>query len=182
MKIFFKRMKVKGRCPPRVPLKKIYWSCLGSFLGVFLVGWFGCLLQSVGEAELFLIGSFGASAVLVYGVPLMQLSQPRNLIGGHFLSAIVGVTVNIVLGDNVVLASALAVSIAICVMHFSRTLHPPGGATALIAVIGGERVHSLGYMYTLKPVLLGALIMLIVALLVNNLSTDQNRHYPVYWF
>lgn len=66
-------------------------------------------------------------------------------------------------------------------MHLTRTLHPPGGATALIAVIGGDSIHALGYRYVVSPVLLGSLLMLLVALLVNNMSANPKRHYPVYW-
>jgi len=80
-----------------------------------------------------------------------------------------------------VLACALAVSLSIALMYLTRTLHPPAGATALIAVIGGENVHQLGFLYALMPVFLGTVLLLIVALVVNNLSTDPKRHYPVYW-
>ena len=78
------------------------------------------------------------------------------------------------------LAAALAVSVSIAVMHLTKTLHPPGGATALIAVIGGPKIHQLGYFYALMPVAAGALIMLAVALIVNNLA--PTRRYPEYWF
>ncbi len=64
-------------------------------------------------------------------------------------------------------------------MHLTKTLHPPGGATALIAVIGGDAVHQLGYLYVLVPAGLGAVVMLIIALLVNNIP--QNRRYPEFW-
>lgn len=97
------------------------------------------------------------------------------------LSALIGVAVYQVFADYMVLASALAVSLAIALMYLTRTLHPPGGATALIAVIGGENVHQLGFLYALMPVFLGSLLLLLVALVVNNLSTDPKRHYPVYW-
>ncbi|ESE42628.1 HPP family protein [Shewanella decolorationis S12] len=130
---------------------------------------------------MFVIGSFGASAVLVYGAPLAEFSQPRNLIGGSVLSALIGVAVYQVFADYMVLASALAVSLAIALMYLTRTLHPPGGATALIAVIGGDNVHQLGFLYAVMPVFLGSLLLLLVALVVNNLSTDPKRHYPVYW-
>ncbi len=175
-------MKSKGKCPPRVPLKHILWSGLGSFLGIFSIGLLGSIYQFSTTECLFLIGSFGATAVLVYGAPLAQLSQPRNLIGGHVISALIGVTVFILLGDSQILASAVSVSASIMIMHLTRTLHPPGGATALIAVIGGDKIHALGYTYVFMPVLAGALIMLIVALKINNLSTNSNRHYPVYWY
>ena len=64
-------------------------------------------------------------------------------------------------------------------MHLTKTLHPPGGATALIAVIGGPKIHNLGYVYVLIPVAAGAFIMLAVALLINNLA--PTRRYPEYW-
>ncbi len=181
MKNYFLRMKATGKCPPRKPVSKIIWSWIGAFLGISLVTLLGQYLELATAGSLFLIGSFGASAVLVYGAPLAEFSQPRNLVGGHVISAVVGITVFMLVGDAPAMASPTAVSLAIVAMHFTRTLHPPGGATALIAVIGGEKIHSLGYIYALCPVLVGALMMLVVALLVNNLSTNPKRHYPVYW-
>ncbi len=181
MKRYFLRMQASGRCPSRKPISKIIWSWLGSFFGIYLVGTLGQYLELVSVESLFLIGSFGASAVLVYGAPLAEFSQPRNLVGGHIVSAVVGVTVFMLFAESSIMACSISVSLSIVAMHFTRTLHPPGGATALIGVIGGERIHSLGYIYVLCPVLVAALIMLFVALLVNNLSTNPKRHYPVYW-
>jgi CBS-domain-containing membrane protein len=181
MKNYFLRMKAKERCPPRKPVRKIIWSWIGAFLGIYSVVIAGEYMTLGAVDSLFLIGSFGASAVLVYGAPLAEFSQPRNLVGGHVVSAVVGVTVFMLIGEASSMASSTAVSLAIVAMHFTRTLHPPGGATALIAVIGGEKVHSLGYQYALCPVLVGALIMLFIALLINNLSANPKRHYPVYW-
>ena len=175
-------MKPTGTCPPRKPVSKIIWSWIGAFLGILLVLIIGKCLSHASIDSLFLIGSFGASAVLVYGAPMAEFSQPRNLLGGHVVSAIVGVTVFILLGDDTILAGPTAVSLSIVAMHFTRTLHPPGGATALIAIIGGDKIHSLGYMYVLVPVFVGSVIMLLVALLVNNMSTNPKRHYPVYWW
>ena len=142
----------------------------------------GRLLSFTSEDSLFLIGSFGASAVLVYGAPMAEFSQPRNIVGGHVVSALVGNTIFILLGDSSIFAAPMAVSLAVVVMHFTRTLHPPGGATALIAIIGGDRIHSLGYMYALSPVFFGSVLMLFIAILVNNISSDPKRHYPVYWW
>ena len=127
-----------------------------------------------------LIGSFGASAVLVYGAAKSPLAQPRNLVGGHIISGIIGVACYRWCGEPVWVAAALAVSLAIAAMLVTRTLHPPGGATALIAVIGGDKVCKLGFLYPFIPVGLGALILLIVGLLVNNAS--KNRRYPEFWF
>jgi len=101
------------------------------------------------------------------------------LIGGHIISAIIGVTCYKMLYPHMWLAASLAVATAIALMHASKTLHPPGGATALIAVIGSQKVHNLGYFYAIVPVGTGAFMMLAVALLVNNIS--KNRQYPEFW-
>ena len=83
------------------------------------------------------------------------------------------------IAEPLYLSGALSVATATAVMHLTKTTHPPGGATALIAVIGSERVHQLGFLYVLSPVALGALIMLVVALIVNNLISF--RRYPIFW-
>lgn len=176
---YFNKMRGHTQSPPRVGLIEILWSWIGSFLGIAAVGLlhFRVLDQS---ALIMIIGSFGASAVLVYGAIRSPLAQPRNLIGGHMLSAIVGVAAYQYLGGQPWLAAAMAVSVSIALMHLTKTLHPPGGATALIAVIGGDSVHNLGYLYAIVPVGLGAGVMLTIALMVNNISKD--RRYPEFWF
>ena len=163
---------------PRPSFKWMLFSWIGGFLGIFLIEQIGRLADLGDRASLFLIGSFGASAVLVYGAPQAPFSQPRNLIGGHCLSALIGVTVFLLLGDQGILACPLAVAFSIFAMQLTGTVHPPGGATALIAVIGGSAIHKLGYWYVLCPVGLGASIMLVVALVVNKLSCETNRRYP----
>jgi CBS domain-containing membrane protein len=178
---YFQRMRGGEKSPPRKPLSKIGWSWLGAFAGVYAISLLNRLLNLNGDDSLFLIGSFGASAVLIYGAPMAEFSQPRNLVLGHIVSAAVGVAVCKIVPGNVPLSGALAVSIAIVAMHLTRSLHPPGGATALIAVIGGSKIHGLGYWYLLSPVLTGVIIMLAVAVLVNNLSANPKRHYPKYW-
>ncbi|MBF0488978.1 MAG: HPP family protein, partial [Nitrospirae bacterium] len=155
------------------------WSWIGAFCGIGVVAFINYNILG-GTDKLLLVGSFGASAVLLYGAPKSPLAQPRNLIGGHMLSALVGVASYQILHDNLWLASAIAVSTAIALMHSTRTLHPPGGATALIAVISGKNIHDLGFLYALMPIGAGAAIMLIVALIVNNIP--GNRRYPEFWF
>jgi CBS-domain-containing membrane protein len=176
--IYFAKMKGHTQSPPRVGTAEVLWSWVGSFLGIAAVGLIHFKLLDQTSLTM-IIGSFGASAVLVYGAIRSPLAQPRNLIGGHMLSAVIGVAAFQVAGAIPWLASALAVSVAIAFMHLTKTLHPPGGATALIAVIGGESVHQLGYLYVFVPAGLGALVMLIIALLVNNLA--PNRRYPEFW-
>ncbi|HWR73127.1 MAG TPA: HPP family protein, partial [Nitrospirota bacterium] len=164
--------------PPGVGLSELLWSWLGSVMGISL-----CRLLSASFFEprdlTLLIGSFGASAVLVYGAIKSPLAQPRNLLGGHVISGLIGVACYQLFGQTVWLAAALAVSLAIIAMLATKTLHPPGGATALIAVVGGDNIHALGFLYAFVPAGLGALVLLIVALLVNNISKD--RRYPEYW-
>jgi CBS-domain-containing membrane protein len=173
--------KMKGitKSPPRVNAVEIFWSWVGAFLGIAAVGLINFTLID-GTGAVMIIGSFGASAVLIYGAIKSPLAQPRNLLGGHVLSAIIGVASFQLFGPNLWLAGAAAVATAIAVMHATKTLHPPGGATALIAVIGGENIHNLGYLYALVPAGSGALVMLLIALLVNNIP--RNRRYPEFWY
>lgn len=158
-----------------IDFREHFWAFLGSFIGLGVIAFLH--YKTFPQQELvFLIGSFGASCVLVYGVIQSPLAQPRNLIGGHVISALVGVTVQKLIPDIIWLAAPLAVSLSIVLMQVTKTLHPPGGATALIAVTGGPQIISLGYMYVLSPVLSGASILLIFALIFNNLT--KNRQYP----
>ena len=161
-------LKMAGgeQSPPRAKAGEIFSAWVGSCLAIACIA----LLEryATGNSGFpLLIGSFGASAVLAFGAIRSPLAQPRNLVGGHFLSALVG-------------ASCLAAATAIALMHVTKTLHPPGGATALIAVTGGEGIHQLGYLYAFVPCLLGALIMLAIALIVNNIPKAQR--YPQFWW
>lgn len=105
----------------------------------------------------------GASAVLVFAVPHGKLSQPWALFAGQLSSAFVGVSCYILV-PNLFLAAGLAVGLAIGVMHVLRCIHPPGGATALVAVVGTSQIHTLGFEYLLTPVLLNTLIIFLLHL------------------
>ena len=158
-----------------VDYKEHLWSFIGAFVGVALIGFLQNFYLTKDE-NVFLIGSFGASSVLIYGAIQSPMAQPRNLIGGHVISAIIGVTIYKSLPDFIWLTAPLAVSLSIVGMQVTKTLHPPGGATALIAVIGSQKVKALGFFYILSPVFTGCLILFIVALVFNNLTL--NRKYP----
>jgi CBS-domain-containing membrane protein len=175
---YLSKMKGGAKSPPGVGMSELIWSWLGSALGIGMCGYLSSRYFEPRESTL-LIGSFGASAVLVYSAIKSPLAQPRNLIGGHVLSALTGVVCYHLFSNTVWLAAAMAVSLAIVVMLATKTLHPPGGATALIAVIGGSKIHNLGFLYALAPAGTGAVILLVIALLVNNLS--KSRKYPEYW-
>ncbi len=166
---------IPGRCraPLRgshqtVPLKYCIWSFLGGTLGMLaIVG----ITNLVGYP--LLIGSFGASAVLLFGATESPLAQPRNLIGGHLVSAGVAILMVALFGSTP-LTMALGVGLAIFAMNLTGTNHPPGGATALIGIQG-----SVGPEFILVPVLAGGVILLLVALFTNNLV--YHRRYPRHW-
>ncbi len=173
-KMLQKHTRTKRPAPARV-----VWSFLSAFFGIAALA----LIDGIWLAEadfLLVIGSFGASAVLLFGTHLSPLAQPYNILVGHVVSAFVGVTVFQILGQADWMSASLAVAGAIAVMQLSRSIHPPGGATALIAVIGSEQIHELGYMYVVIPVFAGAMIMLIVALIMNNIPKGEK--WPVFWY
>ncbi len=158
-----------------VDTREHLYSFIGSFMGIAIIAF----IQSKTLADIdnvFLIGSFGASSVLIFGAIQSPLAQPRNLVGGHVISAIIGVTIYKTLPNILWITAPLAVSLSIVMMQITKTLHPPGGAAALIAIIGTDKIKQLGYWYVLTPVLTGTLILLIVALIFNNLT--PNRKYP----
>lgn len=181
IKTYLSKMTGRDKSPARVPHHKIAWSCLGAFIGIYTISTIHNWLHLDTLDSLFLVSSFGATAVLIYGAPQADFSQPRNLVGGHIISALIGISVYKYIPFDIEVLSAFAVSFSIVAMHYSRTLHPPGGATALVAVIGSDSIHELGYWYVVSPIGAGVLIMLLVALVINNLSSNPKRHYPRYW-
>lgn len=182
MKNYFQKMKGGDKSQNSVPVSEVLWSVLGALLGISLLHYITLDYVSdlIAESDIkYLIGSFGASAVLVYGIPDSPFSQPRNLVGGHIISAFIGVLCYQMLPTELWLSASIAVAGSIALMQLTHTLHPPGGATALIAVIGSPQIHEIGYTYVLLPVARGTIVLLIVALFINNLS--KNRHYPKFW-
>ncbi|WP_395746184.1 HPP family protein [Prosthecobacter sp.] len=122
-----------------------------------------------------LITSMGASAVLLFGVPHGQLSQPWPVIAGHGVSAFIGVTCAHFIHQPAI-AAACAVGLAIGAMQQLKCIHPPGGATAFTAVMGGSAIHQLGFSFVLFPVLTNALVMVLLAVLIN--CAFRWRRYP----
>lgn len=159
-----------------IDFREHFWAFLGSFIGIGIISYIQMLHLPISDV-IYLIGSFGASSVLVYGVIESPLAQPRNLIGGHLVSAVIGVSIQKTIPDILWLSAPLAVSLSIIFMQISKTLHPPGGATALIAVTGSAELKNIGYWYVISPVLFGCLILLLVALIFNNMTS--NRSYPI---
>lgn len=149
-------------------------STLGGIVGIFFISMISFHFTGAKGAAL-IVPSMGASAVLVFAVPHGKLSQPWALFGGQLSSAFVGVSCYLLIPD-LFLAAGLAVGLAIGLMHILRCLHPPGGATALVAVVGGSDIHALGYEYLLTPVLLNTFIIFITAFIFN--SFFPWRRYP----
>ncbi|HEY0466436.1 MAG TPA: HPP family protein [Polyangiaceae bacterium] len=158
----------------RLPLSERVYSALGGFIGLLLTGlvmrkWLGS-----SEHVPLLIAPIGASTVLVFGVPASPLAQPWSVLGGNFIAALVGVTAARALPDPSY-AAALAVAATIALTSLFRCLHPPAGAVALTAVIGGSAVTQAGYRFALVPVLLNSVLLVGVALIFNALA---RRSYP----
>lgn len=130
----------------------------------------------------FFIASFGATAVLLYGLPSSPLSQPRSVIGGQVISAIVGCIFRLVFGPNGVtlVAVTLSVALTLLIMQLTNTMHAPAGATAVLAVITNTSFPWAGFQFVLMPVLSGSLVLVFIAVVINNLVS--NRHYPCYWW
>ncbi len=150
-------------------------SGAGGFTGILFVLLVTRQFIEAGDAAL-IVASMGASAVLLFAVPHGPLSQPWALSCGHVTSAFVGVSCYLLIPDLFV-AAAVAVGVAITAMYYLRCIHPPGGATALTAVVAGSGVHSLGYMYLVTPVLLNVAVIFVVAIIFNYLFPW--RRYPV---
>lgn len=129
------------------------------------------------QGALMLVASMAASAVLVFATPHGQLSQPWPVVVGQVSSAVVGVTCARLI-DHRELAGAVAVGMAIVVMRLLKARHPPGGATALIAVVGGTAITDLGYRFVLEPVLLNCCILVVIAVVLN--LPFRWRTYPAH--
>ncbi|KAI9018522.1 HPP family protein, partial [Phycomyces nitens] len=174
--------------PP--PIWRIWmWSFLGAWMGI-------CVLEVVfiygtsfeHQHVPMIIGSFGASAVLLYGAIDAPLSQPRNVFGGHLIGSLVGVILNILLQQLPHFASseqkeavrwvtgATAVALTVIIMQITKTVHPPAGATAVLAVVQ-DNVVEIGWLY-IGIVVLSATLQLVLALFINNIE----RRYPMYWW
>ena len=150
-------------------------SAGGGFIGIFAVFWISHQVLGLYGAAL-MVASMGASAVLLFAVPHGALSQPWPLIGGHLISAVIGVTVVKLIPDPLY-SAPIAVGLAIGAMHYARCIHPPGGATALSFAIGGTQMQALGYHYVLEPVLINTAVIFATAVVVN--YGFEWRRYPV---
>ncbi|WP_428023132.1 HPP family protein [Arcobacter sp.] len=167
---YFKKFKGQGEAlTSKSPISEIFFAWFGGCISIFIIGY---LTKSYDN--LLIMGSFGATCVLLFGFPKSPFSQPRNVIFGHFLSTFIGLGFLHIFG-NEYWSMALALSTAIAVMIATRTVHPPAGSNPLIVFLLG-----VNWDYLIFPSLMGSVILVLVALLYNNLH--KNRAYPQYWF
>jgi len=152
-------------------------GCLGALLGICLTG-FVCGFAFGDEPLLpLIVAPIGASAVLLFAVPASPLAQPWPIVGGNTISAAVGVTVAYFVSDSAV-SIGLAVGLAILAMSLTRCLHPPGGAAALTAVIGGAAVARAGFWFPLVPVAINSALLVGVGIIFHWLTARQYPHRP----
>lgn len=149
-------------------------AALGALAGILVTGLLGSLALKADASLPALVAPMGASAVLLFAVPSSPLAQPWSILGGNIVAAMVGVTTALLITDPF-LASAVAIGVAIAAMMTLRCLHPPSGAIALTAVLGGPAIHGLGYGFVIWPVAGNSLVLLLIALAFNNLT---GRRYP----
>lgn len=169
IKLYLAKMRGGVARPPALHYKYVLCSWLGAFLGITATGYPAALIHAP-----LLIAPFGATCVLIFGAPDSPLAQPRNVIGGHCIATLISLTLLHLFGaDWWVMALAVATSIG--VMQLTSTLHPPAGATPLVVIM-----TKAAWSFFFVPVLSGAIILVLCAVLFNNLVED--RHYPKYWF
>ncbi|HXZ06485.1 MAG TPA: HPP family protein [Paraburkholderia sp.] len=150
-------------------------ACVGALIGIAMTGLVMHALLGPHANIPLLVAPMGASAVLLFGVPASPLAQPWSLIGGNLVSATVGVACANAFGDPL-LASAVAIAFAICAMFALRCVHPPSGAVALTAVLGGPTVHALGYGFVLEPIALQSAILVGAALVFHAVTGHRYPH------
>lgn len=153
-------------------------ACAGALFGIVLTGICSYLILGKDIHAAWLIAPMGASSVLLFAVPSSPLAQPWSLIGGNVIAALVGVTCAKLIGTPM-LAAGVAIGFAIGGMFAFKCIHPPSGAVALTAVLGGPAIQSMGYSFVVVPVLLNSLILLAMALFYNNATGRRYPHKPM---
>lgn len=153
-------------------------ACVGGVIGIAVTSFVSVLLLHGAAPVPLLVAPMGASAVLVFAVPASPLAQPWSVVGGNVISALVGVTAaRFVPFPH--LAVGLAVGGAILAMSLLRCLHPPGGAAALTAVIGGPAILGAGYTFPFVPIAINALLLVMMGIIYHRASGHSYPHRPI---
>lgn len=160
--------------PPTIDHRERLRACVGALFGIGLTGLISYLLFGGPRETLWLIAPMGASAVLAFAAPASPLAQPWAIVGGNIMAAAIGVSCAKLI-PFAVPAAAIAVALTIAAGFALRCLHPPSGAIALTAVLGGPAIAALGYGFVALPVALNSVLLMLVALAFNNAT---GRRYP----
>jgi len=166
--VFFSKMKGQVENPLKVNVKDVCATFISVTITLLLL-----LTLTAYTSTPWLNAPFGASCLLAFGVWNSPFSQPRNIIGGHLLTSLVGLTIYHLFG-NEEWTIALAVGLAIALMMITKTTHPPATGNPIIVILGA---HSWSFLFS--PILIGTVVIVIMALIVNNLQRD--RVYPIFW-
>jgi CBS-domain-containing membrane protein len=166
---FLEKLKGDGqKLPASYGTKSILLAGLGGFFAISVVGFLAVTLE-----QALILGSFGASCVLLFGFPDVPFSQPRNAIVGHFLSSLIGLLFYHFVSTEW-WSMALAVGIAIMAMMYTRTVHPPAGSNPVIIFL-----LKSSWSFLIFPTLTGSVLVVLVALIFNNVT--RSSKYPKYW-
>ena len=170
-----------GVSPPAPSFEVIATTGAAAFAGMGVVSAFHFGVTSGSDLTM-ILASMGASAALIFAAPSVPFSQPRNVIGGHLISASIGVLAYSIFPASMIgLAIPTATAGAIMLMQATKTLHPPAGGTVLIALMGSANVHALGFML-LCPVGVTSGLLVAAGVALHNLSAAEARKYPTYWW
>ncbi|EGW30207.1 uncharacterized protein SPAPADRAFT_144437 [Spathaspora passalidarum NRRL Y-27907] len=156
---------------------------VSSFCGIALIeGIFKSQTVFTAHNAPLIIASYGATAILCFNASQAPLSQPRNILVGHFLSALIGLCIEKLFSlsqagrDNYWASGALSVAVASVAMSIFNCVHPPAGASALLPSVD-ESIRSMSWWY-LPVQLVSSVLIICVALIFGNIL----RKYPVYWW
>ncbi|CDH22729.1 HPP family protein [Xenorhabdus bovienii] len=166
------KLRGGGGLPPKPDLVQLMKGLSGGFLGILLLSY----LSQTTEYP-WLMAPFGATCAILFAAPTSPLAQPRNVIGGHLLTTVVGLVALYTLGNSMIVMS-LAVGIAIMLMQLFRVVHPPAGANPLVVLLAGQ--EAVGFDFLLTPVLTGSLALVIIASFINNIGKENC--WPLYWY
>ena len=158
----------------RVSSTEMLISAIAACIALAIVTWVS--KQSLSGTNLpFILASMGATAVILFATPSSAMGRPWPLLAGHFVAAFIGISCG-KLSGNLVISVPLTIGLVIFAMHFLRCIHPPGGATALLTLLGGPEVSAVGYQFMLTPLAINLLILALMALSLNKLRAEKNRY------
>lgn len=166
---FLERMRGGAALPARPAFAAVVRPTLGAMLAIGVVAY-----TAASSGLPLVLGSFGASCVLLFGFPDSPFSQPRNVVGGHFIATLTGLLFAHALGPAW-WSMGLAAGCATGLMHLTRTVHPPAGSNPIIVMLTLP-----GWNFLLTPTLFGAAALVAIAVLFNN--ADSRTRYPRYWY